>query len=125
MQSYNFFSDRAKYKESLSISNSSNLLMSQNLQTKVVVRLQHSKFSVLKYEKIQQGLVSVLNLCVRQFYFIQSIFDVIQTLEHFCVDSPMCFLISQKLCDSVTTKIHNLIAVGAVGKQFHSFRGNT
>ena len=57
--------------------------------------------------------------------FIQLIIDVIQTLEHFCVDRPVCFLIVQIFCDSVATTIHNLIAVGAVGKQFHCFCDNT
>ena len=125
MQSYNCFSDTAKYKESVSISNSSNLLTSQNLSKKVVVKLQHSKFSVLEYEEPNNDWFSVLNLCLCQFYFIQSIIDVIQTLEQFCVDSPMCFLIAQIFCDRVTTTIHKFIAVGADGKQFHCFRDNT
>ena len=77
MQSYNSFPDRAKYKESVSLSNSSNLLKSQNLSKKVVVKLQHSKFSVLEYEKPNNDWFSVLNLCLRQFYFIQLIIDVI------------------------------------------------
>ena len=125
MQSYNSFSDRAKYKESVSNSNSSNLLTSQNLSKKVVVKLQHSKFSVLESEKPNNDWFSMFNLCLRQFYFIQLIIGVIQTLEQFCVDSPVCFLIGQIFCDSVVTTIHNLIAVGAVGKQFHCFCDNT
>ena len=109
MQTYNSFSDRAKYKESVSISKSSNLLMSQNLSKKVVVKLQHSKFSVLEYGKPNNDWFSVLNLCLRHFYFIQLIIDVIQTLEKFRVDSPLCFLIVQIICDSVATTIHNLM----------------
>ena len=125
MQSYNSFSDRAKYKESVSNSNSSNLLTSQNLSKKVLVKLQHSKFSVLEYEEPNNDWFSVLNLCLRQFYFIQLINDAIQSLEKLCVDSSMCFLITQIFCDSVAATIHNLIAVGAVGKQFHCFCDNT
>ena len=68
---------------------------------------------------------SVLNLCLRQFYFIQLIIDVIQTPEQFCVDSHVCFVIVQIFCDSVATTVHNLITVGDVGKQFHCFCDNT
>ena len=46
-----------------------------------------------------------------------------QTLEQFCVDSLMCFLIAQIFYDSVTT-IQMLIAVEVVGKQFDCFRDN-
>ena len=37
----------------------------------------------------------------------------------------MCFLISQKICDSVATSIHSLIVVGAADKQFCCCRNNT
>ena len=91
----------------------------------VLVRLEHSNFSVLEYEEPNNDLVSALNLCLRQNYFIQLIVDAIQTLGHFCVESPMCLLIAQYFFDSVATTINNLIAVGAIGKQFHCFRKNT
>ena len=92
---------------------------------KVVVKLQQSKFSVLEYEEPNNDWFSVLNHCLCQFYFIQLIIDVIQTLEQFRDASPMCFLNSQTFCDSVATAIHNLIAVRAVGEQFHCFCENT
>ena len=82
-------------------------------------------FSVLEYEKLNKDGLSVLNLCLLQIYFIQLIIDVIQTLEKGCVDSPVCSLIVQILCDSVATAIHKLRSVGAVGKQFHCFCDNT
>ena len=97
----------------------------QRISLKFVVKLQHSKFSVLQYDEPNNDLVSVLNLSRCQFYFIQLIIDVIHTLEQFCVDGPMFFLIAQIFRDSVATTIHILIAVGDVGKQFLCFRHNT
>ena len=122
MQSYNFLSDRPKDSQCPFLTLTF-VDVTESLK-KVVVKLQQSKFSALENEEHNDDWFSVLNLCLCQFYVIQLIIDLIQTLEQFCVDSPKCFSTVHLFWDSVATTIRKLITVGAVGKQFHCFRDN-
>ena len=62
IQSYKLSGERAKDKESVSISNSSNVFTFENSVKKVVVTLQHMYFCVLRYKTADYYGFAVLNI---------------------------------------------------------------
>ena len=79
----------------------------------VVVKIQHSKFCVLKNEKPENDWFFVFNLCFGEFSFIRWVVHMIQLLEQFLINGRICFLVTEILRYSVSASVNNLLAVGA------------
>ena len=82
---------------------------------KVVVKLQHSQFSVVKIEEPDNYGLFVFNLCFGEFNFIQRIVHMLWLLEQFTTTSCICFFVTELLHNSLLAPIHDLVTVGAAG----------
>ena len=89
------------------------------------MEIHHSQFSVLQDKEAYNDWFFLFNFRFCQRYQVKLVFDMPQSLENFLVDRWMCLIIIHKAFDWIATKVYNLIAIRAVGKQFLKFCNNT
>ena len=125
LHSYNCFSARTEYIDSVSTSISSYLSVWQKfVALKVVIEPQDSQFSVAKDKEDNSDCVFMFDFRFGFLYLVKLVDDMYQSPERFFVDRCMCLLFNRVLCNGMATAIHILTAKRAVCQQLHRFCNN-
>ena len=91
------------------------LVYIKELGGKVVVKLQHSQFCVLKNEEYDNDWFFVFDLCFDELSFLKLFVHFIELFEQFTINGRMCFFVSEVLRYSVSAPVQNLVTLGAIG----------